>query len=145
MKRVWEYEWHGRSIEYHRAQIRSHLGFRAATVQDGHDLVAWLLTQDVIYDQHRAHVAAGLYTRCRALQLEPPTPDRVDRLVRSAMQAAEERLCATILSRLSAPVLVELDLLVNPSPAEAVPAIVEDAVPLHALKTDPGRVSLEVC
>jgi hypothetical protein len=138
-----QYDWHGRSIEYHRAQIRSHLGFRAATVQDGHDLVAWLLTQDVVYDQHREHVAAALYARCRELQVEPPTTDRVDRLVRSAMHGAEERLCATILSRLSAPVLAELDLLVNPSPAEAAPVIAEDEVPLHALKTDPGRVSLE--
>jgi hypothetical protein len=29
------YEWSGRTIEYHRAQIREFLGFREATVQDG--------------------------------------------------------------------------------------------------------------
>lgn len=140
-----QYDWHGRAIEYHRAQIRSHLGFRAATVQDGHDLVAWLLTQDVVYDQHREPVEGAVYTRCRELQLEPPTPDRIDRLVRSAMHTAEEQLCATILSRLPAPVLAELDLLVNPPLAEAAatPTSTEDEVPLHALKTDPGRVSLE--
>jgi hypothetical protein len=29
------YEWSGRTIEHHRAQIREFLGFREATVQDG--------------------------------------------------------------------------------------------------------------
>jgi hypothetical protein len=33
------YEWLGRTIEYHRAQIREYLGFREATVQDGDELV----------------------------------------------------------------------------------------------------------
>ena len=37
-----QYEWHGRSIEYHRAQIRQQLGFREATVADGHVLSRWL-------------------------------------------------------------------------------------------------------
>ena len=36
------YDWSGRTIEYHRAQIRAFLGFREATVQDGHELVVWL-------------------------------------------------------------------------------------------------------
>ena len=30
-----QYEWSGRTIEYHRAQIRGALGFREATVEDG--------------------------------------------------------------------------------------------------------------
>ncbi len=29
------YEWSGRTIKYHRVQIREHLGFRESTVQDG--------------------------------------------------------------------------------------------------------------
>src|SRR3984893_14657466 len=39
------YEWSGRTIEYHRAQIREFLGFREATVQDGAELVTWLAEQ----------------------------------------------------------------------------------------------------
>jgi len=31
------YEWSGRTIKYHRVQIREYLGFREATVQDGVD------------------------------------------------------------------------------------------------------------
>lgn len=40
-----EYEWQGRTIEYHRAQIRFQLGFREATVSDGTALTAWLIAE----------------------------------------------------------------------------------------------------
>lgn len=36
------YEWAGRSIERHRAQIRAHLGFRECSVADSERLTAWL-------------------------------------------------------------------------------------------------------
>jgi hypothetical protein len=40
---TWEqYDWNGRAIEYHRAQIRQHLGFREASVADGEALRTWL-------------------------------------------------------------------------------------------------------
>ena len=36
------YGWSGRTIEYHRAQIRSERGFREATVDDEQQLAGWL-------------------------------------------------------------------------------------------------------
>jgi Domain of unknown function (DUF4158) len=36
------YAWSGRTIEYHRSQIRSALGFREATVRDEETLAGWL-------------------------------------------------------------------------------------------------------
>jgi hypothetical protein len=39
-----QYDWSGRSIKYHRAQIREALGFREATVQDADELAAWPAT-----------------------------------------------------------------------------------------------------
>lgn len=36
------YEWSGSTIEYHRSQIRNHLGFRVATVADQDHLTVWL-------------------------------------------------------------------------------------------------------
>ena len=46
-----QYDWRGRSIEQHRADIRALLGFRTAIIQDGHDLVAWLCAQEVVYER----------------------------------------------------------------------------------------------
>ena len=37
-----DYEWTGRTIEYHRAQVRQALGFREANVGDEDKLAAWL-------------------------------------------------------------------------------------------------------
>ena len=37
-----DYKWSGRTIEYHRAQVRKALGFREATVGDEDKLAAWL-------------------------------------------------------------------------------------------------------
>ena len=36
------YEWDGRTVEYHRAQVRKFLGFRECTVADAEKLAAWL-------------------------------------------------------------------------------------------------------
>jgi hypothetical protein len=40
---TWQgYDWHGRTIGYHRAQIRAALGFREATLDDAEALGRWL-------------------------------------------------------------------------------------------------------
>lgn len=36
------YEWSGRTVAYHRAQIRGHPGFRECGVADADKLIAWL-------------------------------------------------------------------------------------------------------
>ena len=41
------YVWEGRTIEYHRAQVRRLLGFRESTLSDMSDLAAWL-TENVL-------------------------------------------------------------------------------------------------
>jgi Domain of unknown function (DUF4158) len=39
------YEWEGRTIEYHRAQIRRFTGFRECTDADAEKITAWLAEQ----------------------------------------------------------------------------------------------------
>src|SRR5262249_25803714 len=91
------YDWHGRAIKYHRAQIRQELGVREATVADGEALSIWLGTQ-VLSSTHRLeHVREALYQRCRELRLEPPTPERVERLIRAALHQFETQLGERIL------------------------------------------------
>lgn len=62
---TWEqYDWHGRSIEYHRAQIRQHVGFREASIADGASLRTWLCDQ-VLCTTHRVdHVREALCAVC---------------------------------------------------------------------------------
>jgi hypothetical protein len=62
------YPWDGRSIKYHRAQIRDALGSRAATVPDAAELTEWLCTHAVARDALDTAVTAAAYQRLRALK-----------------------------------------------------------------------------
>ncbi len=141
------YEWAGRTLRYHRAQIRAFLGFREATVQDGHALVAWLAEQVLPHEHRLEPLREAFFARCRALHLEPPAPGRVDRLLRSAGHAFEERWCATVWERLSLPTRTALEglLTTGATTAEEPDAAVADAgrSALHELKADPGAIRLE--
>jgi Domain of unknown function (DUF4158) len=79
------YAWSGRTIKYHRVQIREHLGFRESTVQDGQEIVAWLVTH-VLPNEHREdQVREAVFDRCRAQRIEPPSTGRIDRLPRRSV------------------------------------------------------------
>ena len=111
------YRWQGRTIEYHRAQIRRLLGFREATVEDGPALTAWLVENVLPRDQHPDHLHSQILERCRALHIEPPSPERTDRLVRSALHTFETRFCAATCKRLTPAVRERLEALLLPEPA----------------------------
>jgi TnpA family transposase len=133
------YQWEGRSAAYQRVQIREYLGFRVATVEDARELVAWLSCCDEAQDASTDHLLAMVYQRCRALRVEPPTPDRVERLVRSAAHTAQEQVCEVVTGRLTPAMRQALDALLE-APA---PMADEERLPLYVLKADPGRVSLD--
>ncbi len=111
-----QYDWSSRSIKYHRAQIRDAFGFREATVRDADDLTNWLCQHVVPGEQQIEAVTAAAYGHLHKLKIEPPTPERVARIVRSAIRTYEDRLCASILARLehlSPATLHEIDTLLT--------------------------------
>ncbi len=94
------YEWTGSTIEYHRARVRDHLGYRLATVADQETLTAWL-SQSVAHAERRPdRVREALLPEFRRLRLEPPTAGRLLRMVRSALRAAERNWASRIAERL---------------------------------------------
>ncbi|CAA9458204.1 MAG: hypothetical protein AVDCRST_MAG02-1686 [uncultured Rubrobacteraceae bacterium] len=94
------YDWSGRSVKYHRAQIRRFFGFREATAEDGERVAGWLLEEVLPREQDAGRLREAFRARCRALKIEPPTPGRVERLTASASRRFEERFCASVLGRL---------------------------------------------
>jgi hypothetical protein len=89
-----QYDWQGRTIKTHRAQIREALGFREATVQDADDLTSWLCDQLLATHDPRPVVLRDLaYAHCRNLKLEPPRTHRhpVRVTCRSSWQARRRR------------------------------------------------------
>ena len=142
-----QYDWDSRTIERHRAQIRQHLGFREATVADSEALVTWLCGQILLTTRRPEHLQEAVAQRCRELRIEPPTPERLDRLIRSAVHREDTRVGSEILHRLSATTQGQLEALLGP--AEAPPSTSDDSTPplaralLQELRADPGRATLD--
>ena len=136
------YDWEGRAVKYHRAQIRAFLGFREPTVQDAEELAVWL-SEHVLPQGHAdEHVNAAAYQRLRDLGIEPPTPDRLERALASASSAFEERFCTETVSRLPPATLGRLEDLLSAATEGGEPAEPEHSV-LQQLKMDPGRAGLD--
>jgi hypothetical protein len=64
---AWQgYDWQGRTIKYHRDEIRKLLGFREATVADGQELINWLCDQCLPHTRRFEHIESAAYERLRA-------------------------------------------------------------------------------
>jgi Domain of unknown function (DUF4158) len=106
-----------RTLERQRAEIRLLFGFREATVADAAALGRWLRDSAVAQSRDHDRLAAELEARCRTLGIEPPTPDRVERIVRGAVRAYEDRFTAALHGRLALKVRDRLDALLRPAAA----------------------------
>jgi type IV pilus biogenesis protein CpaD/CtpE len=133
-----EYDWHGRAIKYHRAEIRTLWGFREATAEDGEDVSMWLMKPC----SRRSGILSEYWRR----RLEGYASSRSNRLQRTVWNGSSVRHCAALRTtsarRLSAQLSASrrrsglMRLLELPSP-ESV------RVPLHELRADPGPASIE--
>jgi hypothetical protein len=140
----------GRTAERFRAEIRTRFGFREATVADAEQLLVWLRDHDVAAEVggELEPMLEQLEGRCRALAIEPPTPERMERIARSALRAHEDRFHTSVHERLPPATRERLDALLYP---EKIGADTEDAqgpttdrtpTLLVKLRDDPGRPSL---
>jgi TnpA family transposase len=138
-----------RTLERQRAEIRALFGFREATVADAAALGRWLRDSAVAQSRDHDRLAAELEARCRTLGIEPPTPDRVERIVRGAVRAYEDRFTTALHGRLALEVRDRLDALLRPATvATSADDDVESPTPgaralLNFVRGDPGRASVD--
>jgi TnpA family transposase len=131
-----DYDWRGRTIKYHRAEIRSLFDFREATAEDSESVMTWLRDHILTQERDLERVTEAALQRFRELKLEPPTTERLDRVIRSTLRGFEEEFSRKVFERLSPSTAAALDsLLASPSPEAA-------SVPLHDLRADPGPASI---
>jgi hypothetical protein len=109
-------------------------------VADADKLTEWLAVNVCEAERRPELVRDGLLVRCRVERMEPPAAGRIDRIVRSALHHAEQRLTARIIGRLPGDVTGRLHALV----AIDVPDddVGEDSL-LALVKSVPGNVSLD--
>jgi hypothetical protein len=144
MASAYSYDWRGRTIEYHRAQIRAALGFREATLDDAEALGRWLDSQVLALERRPDRLLAAARERCRNQSVEPPSPERLERLVRSVLHRQEDAFCAALLVRLPPEAMAGLEALLHPpDPGEAAGSEQRPAPPLVALRTGTGQANLQ--
>jgi len=137
----------GRTAERHRAEIRALFGYREAIVADAEALEDWLRDKAAVVGAVPDHLVARFEARCRELAMEPPSADRVERIVRAAIRTHEERLSARIRDRLTQETRSRLEALLQPesdaesgSDGDGQPGIAPAL--LLQLRGDPGRPGL---
>ncbi len=133
-----KYAWSGRTIEYHRAQIREALGFREATRVDEEALTAWLAEEVAPSELSEDRLRERVLARCRAEHIEPP--GRIERIVGAARSAAADRFCAATMARLGTDAAFRLEQLVAECDDEELS---DGRGALAELKADPHQVSLD--
>src|SRR5260370_6528473 len=86
-----QYDWEGRTVKSHRAQIREELSFREATALDTEEMKSWLIAEHLASDQKVEHLQAKVLERFSECKIEPPTNERIERLIRSACNTYEQQ------------------------------------------------------
>ncbi len=148
-----QYAWEGRTSAEHRTQIRTLLEFREATAADSDEMNAWLVEQVLATDQHPDHLKERVLARFKSLKIEPPTADRLDRLIRSASATFEQTFCTQTSQQLPPSTRERLDALLAQSlqtdeeeavePDKADMVSVTDQITWADLKTNSGPVGVE--
>ena len=130
-------------IKNDRATIRAYLGFREAKAADRTDLMNWLVEHPAMrHECSENYWVNRAYERLRELHIEPFSPDRLERIVRSALNRYQERICEGIHAHLSEAMKQHLRQLLNADPSTPVDSENPWSRLAH-LKADPDGVDLK--
>jgi TnpA family transposase len=156
-----QYDWQGRTIKDHRADIRRLLDFRESTVADAEQMQQWLIAEVLPQEHQDERLREEASAWFRGMHLESPTPDRLTRLIRSASHTFEQQVYDTTLgalpmetqAALEALLLTEIatlqetrdeGLLQETTVEVPMQEVGEQPTtsPLHLIRQDPGRIGL---
>ena len=129
-------------------KARAFCGFRRATVADARQLVEWLTENVLPHSLDTKYLENTVREQMLSLRIEPMTPGRMERLIRSAVRTYETNFFTTTYSKLSPDTRTAIDGLLRTS--ETTDADLTPETPtntgtsiFHFLNADPGRVGLD--
>lgn len=135
-----DYDWSGRTVEYHRAQIRRALQFRRFSEEDEAKLAGWLAEEIAPVELSDERLREALLARCRSERIEPPA--RVDRILGTARAAVSDRFTTATVNRLTPATIAGLDALAGLGTDGQDPA---NGAWLAELKADPAGSAARAC
>ena len=109
-----QYAWRGRARKQHRAAIRTFVDFRLFTAADASTLDSWLRQAILPSEQNVQHLQEVVLDWCREHRIEPPAPQRIERLIRSALHSYERVFFDAITQRLPPSTRARFDSLLDP-------------------------------
>ena len=136
-----DYKWNGRSLKYHRVEIRELYGFHRMSMHDFDEMRQWLVETVVPEAVDDRRLRQSLYSELRARQIEPPTYAQIERLLNSAQRQFEVQLCDSIQQQLSPSCCLKLDALAGPQSDSYV--LSPEEIVLNQLKEEAGGVGLK--
>jgi TnpA family transposase len=135
-----------RTAKRFRQKIREFLGFRIATLSDAEKLITWLLEQGGNGPYTMPQYREKAHQFLKEQKIEPFSPKKIDRYVRSAIARFEKQFFATISKQLS-PDAIKLfkSLLHDDMDTDDVKTEpdINTEVTLRRLKSDPSGVKLK--
>lgn len=135
-----------RVSERFRRKIRGFLGYRIAKLSDAEILIAWLVDQTKNGSYTMPQYRDKAHQFFKENKLEPFTPERTDRYIRSAIHRFEKRFFSDIAKQLSLESvklvndLLSDDTKTNSSKKDKIP---DDEITLRRLKADVAGVKLK--
>jgi hypothetical protein len=93
------YEWDGRTSKEHRSEIRRYFGFRECGLADSDKAALWLAANVCDKERQADRVREALLAHLWEEKLEQPAPDRIRRIIGSAISQAEKAQTALISCR----------------------------------------------
>ena len=151
------YEWDGRTVKAHRADIRRYFGFRECSVADADKAADWLAANVCEKERQADRVREELLAYLQRERVEPPSRDRVRRVVGAALRQAEQALTARLAGRVPAEATGRMRALIarsaDPGGEEGAgagddgtlfgAAVVTGVDVFAAIRDEPGNVSVK--
>jgi len=135
-----DYPWSGRSLGYHRAEIREFCGFSEMSLVELQKMKRWMITE-VIPSEHREDRILDMFRqKCKQVRLEPPTSDQTFRTIRSATATHDRQFHKRFFKRFDEATLASMDALLVPMPVAGGDV---DMTLWQQIKGEPGPASVE--
>ncbi|MFC5852751.1 DUF4158 domain-containing protein [Streptomyces chlorus] len=95
------YDFTDRTAQRHRTELRKLTGWHECSKTDTLKLVSHLVDANWHDERRDEQIRAELFRQMRHDLIEPPTPDQVTAIIRSALHQADERAVAEVAARLA--------------------------------------------
>ncbi len=135
-----------RTYYNHKSQIRGYLEFREPTTEDANLVTEWLSKHVFYHDADIETLKDEAYNKFRELHIEPPTPERMNRITKSAIYTYENQFFQETYNKLSNETIIKMDSLINDLTSydeSEIDYSTEDTLSFSELRSDPGRIGLD--